>query len=74
VPRESLYGMQRVYKIVDGRLVSVDVEVVGDQSAWDEAGGLLLRGDGFVDGDVVLATKFANAMEGLSVVVDEPQP
>ncbi len=73
-PRESLYGMERVYKIIDGRLVAADVDVVGDQAAWDEAGGLLLRGEGFVDGDLLLATKFANAMEGLAVVVDETKP
>lgn len=73
-PRESLYGMERVYKIVEGRLVSAAVEVAGDLSAWDESGGLLLRGEGVVDGDVILATKFANAMDGLSVIVDETKP
>ena len=67
VPREALYGTDRLYKIIDNRLHVVAVNVVGEQRSEDESGRLILRSDALNEGDRVLVTKFANAMEGLRV-------
>jgi len=69
VPREALYGTDRIYKIIDDRLDVVVVTVVGEQRNEDESSRLILRSDALNEGDKVLVTKFANAMEGLRVTV-----
>lgn len=70
VPREALYGTDQIFKIVSDRLVTTKARVVGATGGWGDGGMLLIDREGFSDGETVLATKFANAMEGISVAVN----
>jgi multidrug efflux pump subunit AcrA (membrane-fusion protein) len=70
VPHEALYGSDRIYTIVDGRLQPVAVEVVGETRDLGDSAKLLLRSPEIRSGDPIVTTKFANAIAGLRVVAD----
>lgn len=63
VPFGALYGGNSLYKLVDGRLKVVPVEVLGE----GEAGQLLVKSAELKAGDRVLATHLPNAVSGLRV-------
>lgn len=67
VPFAALYGGDRLYRLVDGRLDGVDVQTLGGQ--LDEAGAerLLVRADELRDGDLIVTTHLPNAVDGLRV-------
>ncbi|NRG19653.1 HlyD family efflux transporter periplasmic adaptor subunit [Rhizobiales bacterium] len=62
IPEAALYGADHVFVVVDGRTERRDVEVL----AFDES-HLIVKGD-LRDGDVIVATRIAEAGEGLKVV------
>jgi len=68
LPRDALYGTDRIYKIEAGKLKPVTVNLVGEKRQ-DAGGQLLVQSKQLREGDRVLVTKFANAMEGLPVKV-----
>ncbi|TPW10536.1 MAG: RND family efflux transporter MFP subunit, partial [Halothiobacillaceae bacterium] len=67
LPPEALYGIDRIYKIVDERLVAVSVTRIGEEV--DGAGGerIVVASGAIKEGDLILTTKFANAMAGVRV-------
>ncbi|MCB1758214.1 MAG: biotin/lipoyl-binding protein [Gammaproteobacteria bacterium] len=67
VPHEVLYGGNRVYKLVEGRLQGVQVEPLGNYVRDDGEEWLLLRSDGLRAGEVLVATHLPNAVDGLRV-------
>jgi len=67
VPHHALYGTDRLYKIVDGRLRAVHATVVGEVRGFDTPGTSIVRSDQVATGDRLLVTKFANAIDGLRV-------
>jgi multidrug efflux pump subunit AcrA (membrane-fusion protein) len=70
VPYQSLYGTDRLYRIVDGRLQSVKVESVGEY--WSQDDGepeLLVRSAELNAGDHILSTHLPNAINGLKVAI-----
>ncbi|MGM0552643.1 MAG: efflux RND transporter periplasmic adaptor subunit [Pseudomonadota bacterium] len=71
VPFEALFGRDRVFRVVDGRLESLQVERLGD---FIDANGntlALIRGDAIAAGDTLIATRLPNAVDGLRVEVEE---
>ncbi len=68
LPGEALYGTDRIYRIVDGRLRQVRVEHLGNRYMPRE-GLVVLRSDQIQPGDQVLISKFATASDGLAVKV-----
>ncbi len=72
VPYEALYGTERVYKLVDGRMQGVVVERVGELRTSTDQRRVLLRGPGLADGSQIIVTQLPNAVEGLRVRVAEP--
>ncbi len=62
IPEAALFGADHVFVIVDGRTVRRDVTVL----AFDEA-NLIVKGD-LKDGDTIVATRIAEAGDGLKVV------
>lgn len=68
-PYEALYGLDKVYRIVDGRLQAVVVQVQGEAKVATGGRHVVIRGANLKQGDLILTTKFANAMEGLRVQV-----
>ena len=69
LPYEALYGLDKVYRIVDDRLQAVTVSVRGEIGRASSARKVVIQSEHLVDGDQVLVTKFANAMDGLLVRV-----
>ncbi len=74
VPYQSMYGYNRLYKIVDGRIYSVTVEMIGeyqlDASLENKADKMLLvRSAELKAGDHILVTHLPNAFNGLKVEV-----
>lgn len=67
IPYEALYGRNRVYKIVDGRLLAINVRVLGDYSKPDEQTALLISSSLIKEGDLILTTHLPNALNGLRV-------
>ena len=71
VPPEALYGQNRLYRIVDGRLDVLEVARVGERRGADGRGGrVLVRDPALQDGTRVLTTQLPNAIDGLQVRVD----
>jgi len=70
VPFESLYGRDRVYRVIDGRLQGLKVERLGEVT--DAAGRTqaLVRHPELKAGDVLVATRLPNAVDGLRVEVE----
>ncbi len=67
LPFESVYGGERIYILVDGRMRGLAVEDLG---AWYQPDGgerLLVRAPELADGDQVVITHMPNAVDGLRV-------
>ncbi|HFE31732.1 MAG TPA: HlyD family efflux transporter periplasmic adaptor subunit [Gammaproteobacteria bacterium] len=79
LPREALYGNDRIYTIHDGRLKGHRVERLGETldnstmppleniQASETANWLLVRSASIAPGDLIVTTQLPNAVEGLKV-------
>lgn len=67
VPLQSLYGNERIYRVVDSRLERISAVKVGD--FIDEDGGfkVLVRAEGLGEGDRIVTTQLPRAINGLLV-------
>ncbi len=70
VPFESLYGRDRVYRVVDGRMQGLAVERLGQVTDLNGRTRALIRHPDLEDGDVLVATRLPNAVDGLRVEVE----
>ncbi|MEX0604950.1 MAG: HlyD family efflux transporter periplasmic adaptor subunit [Marinobacter sp.] len=73
LPVSALYDESTVYKVVEDRLTSVQVVLVGDRFE-DGSQRLLVQSGQLQDGDRILATQLPNAINGLKVDVIEAEP
>ena len=69
VPFQAIYGNSRLYRVVDERLVAVDVRSVGQSRAADGSVQVLVRSDQIAPGDQIAVTHLPNAVSGLKVKV-----
>jgi HlyD family secretion protein len=69
VPYAALFGGNRLYRVVEGRLQALDVEVLGEAAASADGSRLLVRSSGLAQGDSILVTHLPNALTGLKVEV-----
>ncbi|MEW6677116.1 MAG: biotin/lipoyl-binding protein [Pseudomonadota bacterium] len=69
VPYAALFGGNRLYRVVDGRLQALEVEVLGEAAASADGSRLLVRSPGIAQGDSILVTHLPNALTGLKVEV-----
>jgi len=74
VPIQSIYGEDRIYRVLDGRLQGLNIERLGE--ATDESGqfSVLVRSPELGRGDQIVTTQLSNAMGGLKVSVSNDQP
>lgn len=70
VPFESLYGRDRVFRVVDGRLQGLNVERLGEVTDGAGRTQALIRHPELQAGDVLVATRLPNAVDGLRVEVE----
>ncbi len=71
LPFEALYDTARIYRVEDGRMRALDVDRLGDARFPDGRRGVLVRSDVLADGDRIVITQLAQAMDGLRVQVLE---
>ncbi len=67
LPHQALYGLDRVYKLEDGRMTAVDVERVGERRHADGRASVLVRSAELKSGDRIVTTQLPNAVQGLKV-------
>lgn len=72
IPPQALYGTDRVYKIVDNRLMAIQINRLGD-AINDEAYGILVKSDELKAGDSIITTQLPTAVSGLKVTLVEPK-
>lgn len=71
VPAEALYGRDRLFKMVDGRMRSVTVERVGERLLADGRSEVLVRSSELLPQDQIIVTKLSTATDGLLVRIPE---
>lgn len=71
LPPEALYGRDRIYRLEDGRMAALPVELLGETRLEDGTTRLLLRSPQLRRGDRIIITRLPNAMDGLRVTVAE---
>lgn len=69
VPTTALYGMNRVYKIVNSRLDGIEVEQLGNIIHPDGSQSILISSPKIKSGDLILTTHIPVAIDGLKVTV-----
>jgi multidrug efflux pump subunit AcrA (membrane-fusion protein) len=67
VPFQAVYGGDRIYKLVGGRMVGIQVETLGGLADGDGGERLLVRSPELTAGDQVVVTHMPNALDGLRV-------
>lgn len=67
VPFRAVYGGGRLYRLRDGRLDGLDVEVLGARREADGRERLLVRSPQLATGDLMVTTHLPNAIDGLRV-------
>ncbi len=68
LPVSALYGENRVYRIADGRLQTVFVNVLGQQfDASAQKDRVLVQSKDLQAGDLVITTQLPNAIDGLKI-------
>jgi RND family efflux transporter MFP subunit len=67
LPFEAVYGTNRIYKLVEGRMKGITIERIGEQINSDGKSHILVRSPELQSGDQVIITQLPNAMEGLKV-------
>lgn len=69
LPFEALYGLERVYRLEDGRMIAVKVKRIGEHRASDGTMHVLVKSPQLQKGDRIISTQLPNAVTGLKVVV-----
>ena len=67
IPREALYGTNRVFVLDGERMKSVEVERLGEIHAGEGDGRLILRSPHLKASDRMIVTHLPNAIDGLKV-------
>lgn len=71
LPFEALYGLDRIYRLADGRMAALAVERVGERREAEGRVQVLVRSPELAAGDRIVTTQLPNAITGLKVTVDE---
>ena len=69
VPREAIYGTDRVYVLDGERMRGVEVERLGETHPVDGDSRVILRSPGLKPSDRVIVTHLPNAIDGLRIRV-----
>jgi len=72
LPFEAVYGTDRIYKLVDGRMHKIIIEQVGEMITNEGESKILVRTPDLHAGEHVITTQLPNAMNGLKVKAQNP--
>jgi len=67
LPPQALYGLNRIYRVVDGRLEGIQVERIGSRTDPQGNTRILVRSPQISSGDSIVITQLPNAIPGLKV-------
>jgi len=68
LPLSAIYGSNRVYRIEDGRLQSIDITILGKQLSKEaEQAHVIINSKVLNKGDIIVITQLPNAISGLKV-------
>ncbi|MCV6588947.1 MAG: biotin/lipoyl-binding protein [Marinobacterium sp.] len=67
LPPRALYGLNRIYRVVDNRLQGIQVERLGSRPDADGEPQILVRSPRLQAGDRIVTTQLPNAIAGLKV-------
>ncbi len=65
LPISALYGLNRIYRLEEGRMQAIDVERVGERREADGQVRILVRSPLLKQGDQIVTTQLPNAVTGL---------
>jgi len=69
LPLSAIYGSNRIYRIEEGRLQSIDVTILGKQLSSDgEQDRVIIRSKVLKNYDAIATTQLPNAISGLKVI------
>jgi len=71
LPATALYGLDRIYRLEEGRMAGLTVERVGERRAPDGTTQVLVRSPALQAGDRIITTQLPNAVTGLKVTLAE---
>lgn len=69
LPPDALYGLNRIYRLQDGRMMALEVDRIGERRSSDGAVQVLVRSSELQAGDRIITTQLPNAVSGLKVTV-----
>ena len=69
LPFGALYGLNRIYRLQDGRMAGLAVERIGERRDAEDEVRVLVRSPQIKAGDQIITTQLPNAVEGLKVTV-----
>ncbi|WP_455209060.1 efflux RND transporter periplasmic adaptor subunit [Kaarinaea lacus] len=69
LPREAIYGSDRIYRLVGERMSALSVERVGEIQAEDGNNYVIIKSSAIKPGDNIITTQLPNAIDGLLVKV-----
>lgn len=69
LPFEALYGLERIYRLENGRMAAVQVQRIGEHRALDGTMRVLVKSPRLQAGDRIITTQLPNAVTGLKVIV-----
>jgi len=67
IPFEAVYGVDRVYKVAEGRMRGLRVERVGEYIDADGESYILIRSDAIKDSEQIVVSQLPNAVDGLRI-------
>lgn len=73
LPVSSLYGTNRIYQVIDERLTSTEVNILGRFKDQTGKTRLIFSSPEINNGDVLTTTQLPNAISGLKVITREQQ-
>jgi multidrug efflux pump subunit AcrA (membrane-fusion protein) len=72
LPLSAIYGSDRIYRIEDGRLQSINVTILGKQlSSTGGQDRVIIQSNALKDGDMITTTQLPTAISGLKVIERE---
>ena len=69
LPREAIYGSDRIYRLVNERMSALSVQLIGEIQGKDGANYVIVKSSAINPGDKIITTQLPNAIDGLLVKV-----
>jgi len=69
LPREAIYGSDRIYRLVEERMSALSVQRIGEIQGKDGANYVIVKSPAIKPGDKIITTQLPNAIDGLLVKV-----